>query len=146
MTIQLGSANADASAFDLDDVLYKFSGFPRIVATRDSAGTTISVTEISSSPYSNFRLYIANDHRSTFTVRSNSTTLPYTDGSDVWNLCVEVFDTSTETWNINISGLDASLNYKYKATYVATGTKDGNTYVAQSQASRPVYTVGNKRI
>lgn len=117
------TGKADASANDLDDVLYEFSGVPRIVATRDSAGTTINVSAVGSSVHPNFRLYRASDHRSTFSVTSNTTTLPYTD-----------------------SGLDASLNYKYKATYVATGTKDGSPYVEQSQSSRPAYTVGNKRI
>jgi len=121
--IALGTAKADASANDMADVLYDFDGVPRIVATRDSAGTTINVTAIGSSVYPNFRLYRASDHRSTFSVESNSTALPYTD-----------------------SGLDASLNYKYKATYVATGTKGGSPYVKESQSSRPVYTVGNKRI
>ena len=117
------SANAEASASNIADVTFSFDGFPRIVATRDSAGTTINVTAIGSSAYSNFRVYRAGDHRSIFSVESNSTALPYTD-----------------------SGLDASLNYKYKATYVATGTKGGSPYVKESQSSRPVYTVGNKRI
>jgi hypothetical protein len=117
------SALAEASATGFSDVLYEFSGIPRIVATRNSTGTGITVSHIGTPAHPNFRLYRAGDHRSVFSVESNSTALPYTD-----------------------EGLDPSLNYKYKATFVSSGTKDGAPYVEESQSSRPAYTVGSKRI
>ena len=116
-----GSAKADASANDFADVLYKLDGAPRIVATR--SGSNVVVSYIGSSLYSNFRVYSASDHRATFSELSSSTTLPYTH-----------------------SGIDTSLNYKYKASFVATGTKDGSPYEEESQKSRPAYTIGTRKI
>lgn len=125
MSVQIVSlgrpARAQAFANRFPTAVISFDGVPKIVATRD--GANVVITEIGSSAYSNFRIYRASDHRATFSVSESSTTLPYTD-----------------------SGLNTTLNYKYKASFVATGNNDGTAYVSESQTSRPAYTIGSKGI
>lgn len=114
-------ANAEASANDLSDFFYDFTGVPKILATRD--GSNVIIKEIGSPAYSKYILYRASDHRATFSPTANGVSLPYTD-----------------------TGLSTSLNYKYKAAFYAEGVKDGNAYTEQGSLSNPVYTVGTNRL
>lgn len=115
-------ALAEANAVDGSDLVYFIGGAPpRIIATRGSSSVVIS--EIGSSGFTNFQIYRADDHRATFSTHVSSTTLPYTDTS-------------------GISSGVLGENQKYKAAGAITGTKDGSSYTEVGSISRPVYTVG----
>ena len=117
-----GGALAEANGVDGSDLLYYVTGLPpRILATRNE--TNVVITELGSSGFTNFRIYRADDHRATFNTHVSSTTLPYTDTSQ-------------------ISGGIFGENQKYKAAGAVTGTKNGSPYTEVGSISRPVYTVG----
>lgn len=116
------------SANDFADISASVSGAPRIFANRtNNSNTSVDVTidHIGTPAYENVRLYVSDDHRGQFSVLENKTTLPYTHSTAIGT---------------------AVNNYKYRATYAATGTKGGTPYDEESAPSRPVYTTGTRTI
>lgn len=117
-----GPAKADASANDLDDVTYLFNAVPSVSVTYQLSGSTLNATfeDLTTNPFQNFRIYEATDHKAQFSNVAD-VTLPYTRSVSV-----------------------GTGNFKHKVNYVASGTKDGNTYVVESQSSRPAYYINDR--
>lgn len=123
-----GAAKCLVSANDFADISASVSGAPRVFANRtNNSNTSVDVTidHIGTPAYENVRLYVSDDHRGQFAVLENKTTLPYTHAAAIGT---------------------AVNNYKYRATYVSTGTKGGVAFDEESAPSRPVYTTGTRTI
>ena len=119
--VNMGKAELALSAVDFADIVYVVDGVPQIQVTRTSTQAVITVENPST--LQNVRIFRATDHRGTFsTLESN-----HDESSDYTD-----------------SGLDASLNYKYKCAFIVVGTKGGVEYIAVGERSAPVYTIGNQ--
>lgn len=110
-----------ASAKDAD-ITFLINGVPDIIATRSEDFTEV-VLKVLNDTIGNVNIYRADDHRGLFELLAQNQTSPYTD-----------------------SGLDETLNYKYKAAFIITGTKGGETVVVEGEKSLPRYTIGNKTL
>lgn len=117
-----GPAKADASAKNISDATYDFDDVPKVAFTYalNGASLNVTVTDLTTNPYGNFRLYEATDHRAQFSGVAN-VTLPH-----------------TRTVTVGDS------NFKHKVNYIASGTKNGSPYVVESQSSRPAYYINAK--
>lgn len=119
--LKLGRADASFNALDLADIVYVVDELPEIQVDRQSTQATVKVTNPSNTFDS--RIFRADDHRANFDVLVSS----HDESSDYVD-----------------SGLDASINYKYKVAFIAEGTKGGVEYIVVGERSAPVYTIGNK--
>lgn len=119
MILNLIIGDLIASAKDAD-LAYIVTGVPDIIVTR-SEDLTQNLLKVLNDTLGNVNIYRADDHKGLFELISQNQSSPYTD-----------------------SGLDETLNYKYKAAFIVTGTKGGETVVVEGEKSLPRYTIGNK--
>ena len=110
-----------ASAKD-GDLTYIVTGVPDIIVTR-SSDFTENELKVLNYNNENINIYRADDHRGIFELLEQAEVSPYTDSS-----------------------LDKTLNYKYKAAFVITGTKGGVEVVVEGEKSNAIYTIGNKTL
>jgi len=119
--IETTEAAAIATALD-GSVRINVNIIPEIVVTR-SEDLTQNVLKVLNSELGNVNIYRASDHRATFAKIANAQTSPFTD-----------------------SNLDASRNYKYKATFVLTANIGGQDEDFEGPKSNPSYTIGNNTL
>ena len=121
-------ASVDIEPLEISSNDYFFRRPPLITAERTftrsseqapATASQITVRHIGDADHSNFRLYEANTHTGVYQQIQSSTTLPYT--KSVFTI----------------------PNYKYKAAYVQSGTKNGQPYEKVSQVSRVAFTIGD---
>ena len=140
VTLSLEIAQASAQAYSIsqvdletDEVVavaqaynitprYTISDVPNIVVTRSSNLQSNEIKVLNSS-IGNVNIYRASDHKGLFTKIATDQTSPYTD-----------------------SGLDTSLNYKYRAVFVVNGNIGGSPVEQEGQKSQPRYTIGNRTL
>lgn len=140
VVLSLGIAEASAQAYGISQVdletdevvaiaqaynitpTYVVRGVPDIVVTR-SSGLTSNEIKVLNSSVGNVNIYRASDHRGLFSRIATNQSSPYTD-----------------------SGLSASLNYKYRATFVVNGNIGGSPVEQEGQKSEPRYTIGNRTL
>lgn len=130
---------AFTAAYDATITPY-VTGVPEISVLRTDDNAT--VTLVSATKY-DIRIYRSNDHRQTF--------YNYIDGVEsgtdfvdnaVWNTYAFQWDSN----NVDYDEFSSSKNYKYKVSFIATGTQNGVPFEVESQTSDPVYTVGNRKL
>lgn len=131
---------ANATANSMDGIFYAFTGIPELIVSRSNVQALIS---IANTIKYDIRLYRAEDHRALFYqyVDQVPTASAYSDNG--------VWQTYTQTWDdteVSFDQLSESLNYKYKASFIAIGTKNGVAYELESQTSPPVYTIGDRTL
>ena len=119
--IETTEAAAIATALD-GSVRINVNIIPEIVVTR-SEDLTQNVLKVLNSELGNVNIYRASDHRATFAKIADAQTSPFTD-----------------------SNLDASRNYKYKATFVLTANIGGQDEDFEGPKSNPSYTIGNNTL
>lgn len=132
--------NLIASASDFGDITIGFTGIPEITVERTSNNASIEL--VNTEKY-DIRIYRADDHREVFYqyISNVNSASPFTDNA-IWNTYAFQWDSN----NVDYDEFSSSKNYKYKASFVASGTKGGSPISAESQTSDPVYTVGNKTL
>lgn len=128
------------SGSDFDDITVGFSGYPEISVNRYDDNAVVSL--VSATKY-DLRIYRANDHRETFYryVDNVDSTSNFTDEA-IWNTYAYEWDSN----NVDYDEFSSSKNYKYKASFIAVGTKNGVPFEVESQTSDPIYTIGNKTL
>lgn len=133
---------AQASGIDFASISYAFTGIPEIAVSRNNVEATISL--VNTIKY-NIRVYRANDHRATFYQYLDSipTATSYSDNG-FWETCLFVWDDADN--DLDYDEYSESKNYKYKASFYASGTRNGVSYELESQTSAPVYTIGDRTL
>ena len=133
---------AQASGIDFANISYAFTGIPEIAVSRNNVEATISL--VNTIKY-NIRVYRANDHRATFYQYLDSipTATSYSDNG-FWETCLFVWDDADN--DLDYDEYSESKNYKYKASFYASGTRNGVSYELESQTSAPVYTIGDRTL
>lgn len=121
--LKVGRADASMTALDAADIIYIVDQLPDIEVDRTSNSATVIVRNPSNKYES--RIFRADDHRGTFSVIASS---------------------HDESNNYIDSGLDSSLNYKYKVAFIAVGQKGGVEYIVVGERSTPVYTYGTETL
>jgi hypothetical protein len=131
---------AQASGIDFASISYGFTGIPEIAVSRSNVEAVISL--VNTNKY-NIRVYRADDHRATFYQYLDSipTSSNYSDNG-YWETCIFVWDDNDLTYD----EYSESKNYKYKASFYASGTRNGVSYELESQTSSPVYTIGDRTL
>lgn len=134
--------NVFATGNDFGSISYDFTGVPEIAVSRNNVEATISL--INTNKY-NIRVYRANDHRATFYQYLDSipTATSYSDNG-FWETCLFVWDDADN--DLDYDEYSESKNYKYKASFYASGTRNGVSYELESQTSAPVYTIGDRTL
>lgn len=112
---EIGIAEAVADALDAD-ITYGVDGTPQLVVSR--SGTTVTI-DVSNFENSDLHIYRAAGYRENFSLLTKTASVPYED-----------------------SVPDATVNYKYKASFVVEGIKGGAAFTAESRRSETRYTKG----
>lgn len=136
----ISEPTANASANDMAGIFYSFTGLPEISVSRSNTGAIVSL--VNTNKY-DIRLYRAEDHRALFYqyVDQIPTSSNYSDNG-VWQTYSQEWDST----NVDYDEFSDLKNYKYKASFIAIGTKNGSPYELESQTSPPVYTIGDRTL
>lgn len=115
LMLSFSKAQAIADALD-SDVTYYIRNSPRLVVDRNGDSATVKVPNRINT---DVKIYRADEYRSNFNELVTVSAVPYQD-----------------------TGLTLTTNYKYKVSFVISGTKAGNPHEVESRKSETRYTIG----